>query len=216
MDGASQSLYHKATGARLPLGGDHPFYCLVETSGSNGEHDSSKLNDFLEHVMSEEIVSDGVVAENGTQVSSLWACREGISEASQHFGGVYKYDLSIPLPELYNLVIEAREIFAHNELMGDSDQFPVLDVVGYGHMGDSNLHLNVAVRRYDKDVEKALEPWVYEWVAKRKGSISAEHGIGFAKKNYLQYSRSDGMLRLMKQIKQIYDPKGIMNPYKYI
>ena len=216
MDGASQELYHKATGALLPLEGESPFYCLVETSGSNGEHDSAKLNSFLEYVMEKEIVSDGVMAENESQIASLWACREGISEASQHFGGVYKYDLSIALPELYDLVVEAREMFAQNGMMGDSDDFPVLDVVGYGHMGDSNLHLNVAVRRYDKDVEKALEPWVYEWVSRREGSISAEHGIGFAKKDYLHYSRSEEMIYLMKQIKHLYDPKGIMNPYKYI
>ncbi|KAF2717500.1 actin interacting protein 2 [Polychaeton citri CBS 116435] len=216
MDAQSQRLYQKATGAKLPLEGESPFYCLIETSGSNADHDSEKLNAFLEQVMGDEIVSDGVVAQDETQIQSLWACREGISEASQHFGGVYKYDLSIPLPELYNLVVECREHFEKNGLMGETDDFPVLDVVGYGHMGDSNLHLNVAVRRYDKAVEKALEPWVYEWVAKQSGSISAEHGLGLAKKEFIGYSRSETMIKLMKQIKDLYDPKGIMNPYKYI
>ncbi|WPH03896.1 actin interacting protein 2 [Acrodontium crateriforme] len=216
MDVGSQHLYRNATGAKLPLEGEYPFYCLIETSGSNSDHDSEKLNAFLEHVMSEEIVADGVVAQDETQLQSLWACREGISEASQHWGGVYKYDLSIPLPELYDLVAECRERFKSNGLMGETDDHPVKDVVGYGHMGDSNLHLNVAVRRYDKAVEKALEPWVYEWVQKRQGSISAEHGLGLAKKEYVGYSRSETMLRLMKQIKDVYDPNGIMNPYKYI
>lgn len=212
MDAQSQQLYHRASGAKLPLEGEHPFYCLIETSGSNTEHDSEKLNTFLEHVMGEEIVSDGVVAENETQVQSLWACREGVSEASQHFGGVYKYDLSIPLPQLYDLVAETRERFQSNGLMGETDDYPVLDVIGYGHMGDSNLHLNVATRRYDKEVEKALEPWVYEWVAERKGSISAEHGLGLAKKEFIGYSRSETMIKLMKQIKQLYDPVSIVTP----
>ncbi|KAK5112280.1 hypothetical protein LTR85_011552 [Meristemomyces frigidus] len=216
MDKQSQQLYHRATGNKLPLQNEHPFYCLIETSGSNTDHDSEKLNTFLEHVMGEEIVSDGVVAENETQVQNLWACREGISEAGQHFGGVYKYDLSIPLPQLYDLVNETRERFQNNGLMGDTEDFPVLDVIGYGHMGDSNLHLNIATRRYDKEVEKAIEPWVYEWVAKRNGSISAEHGLGLAKKEFIGYSRSETMIRLMKQIKGLYDPNGIMNPYKYI
>ncbi|KAK6399946.1 D-lactate ferricytochrome c oxidoreductase [Oleoguttula sp. CCFEE 5521] len=167
--------------------------------------------------MGEEIVSDGVDAENETQAQNLWQCREGISEASQHFGGVYKYDLSIPLPELYSLVDACRERMNEAGLLSaDDESKPVLDVLGYGHMGDSNLHLNVSVRRYDKEVEKALEPWVYEWVSKRSGSISAEHGLGLAKKEFIGYSRSETMVRLMKQIKQLYDPNGIMNPYKYI
>lgn len=161
MDGRSQKLYARANGAKLPLEGDYPFYCLIETSGSNVDHDSEKLNNFLEHVMGEEIVSDGVVAQDQTQIASLWECREGISESSQHFGGVYKYDLSIPLPQLYDLVDEARQMMDEKGLISyDEDSKPVVDVVGYGHMGDSNLHLNICMRRYDKEVEKALEPYV--------------------------------------------------------
>ncbi|KAH9832137.1 putative D-lactate dehydrogenase [Teratosphaeria destructans] len=211
MDGESQRMYVKASGNKLPLEHDYPFYCLIETSGSNTEHDSEKLNTFLEHVMGEEIVADGVVAESESQIQSLWGCREGISEASQHFGGVYKYDLSIPLPRLYDLVAEARQRFQTNGLMDpDDDRKPVIDVIGYGHMGDSNLHLNVCTRRYDKEVEKALEPWVYEWVARQNGSISAEHGLGLAKKEFIGYSRSETMVKLMKQIKQLYDPVCIL------
>lgn len=232
MDGESQVLVHNVTKNKKPLENDHPFYCLIETSGSNSEHDNEKLEKFLEYVMEKEIVSDGVVAQDATQIASLWAWREGISEASGHYGGVYKYDVSIPLAEMYGLVEETRVIMDKAGLIGDTDEFPVLDVVGYGHMGDSNLHLNVCVRRYDKRVEKALEPFVFEWIAKRSGSISAEHGLGLAKKKFVGYSRSPTMIGLMKQIKNLYDPvslsdpclklgadrsqNGIMNPYKYI
>lgn len=210
MDGQSQKLYKSATGNKLPLENDHPFYVVIETSGSNSDHDSEKLTAFLEHVMGEGIVEDGVVAENETQSQNLWACREGISEASQHFGGVYKYDLSIPLPELYKLVEETREKFLTNGLMSETDEScPVLDVVGYGHMGDSNLHLNVATRRYDKAVEKVLEPWVFEWVKEREGSISAEHGLGLSKKEFVGYSRSETMIKLMKGVKGLYDPVSL-------
>ncbi|KAF7503755.1 hypothetical protein GJ744_003297 [Endocarpon pusillum] len=216
MDGLSQDYVHQVTGNKRPLEGRHPFYCLVETSGSNTEHDNEKLEHFLESVMGSEIVSDGVLAQDETQVRSLWGWREGISEAIGHFGGTYKYDLSIPLPELYSLVEETRKRLASAGLVGDDDSHPCVGVVGYGHMGDSNLHLNVLVRRYAREVEQALEPWVYEWIKKRNGSISAEHGLGVAKKAYIGYSRSETMIRLMKQIKDLYDPKGIMNPYKYI
>lgn len=206
MDRQSQDLVHTVTKKKKPLDNDHPFYCLIETSGSNAEHDSEKLERFLEHVMSEEIVSDGVLAQDETQIQSLWSWREGIPECLGHWGGVYKYDLSIPLPELYQLVEETRERLSAAGLVGSGDEYPVVGVVGYGHIGDSNLHLNVATRRFDKEVEKQLEPWVYEWIAKRQGSISAEHGLGIAKKPYIGYSRSVTMVNLMKQIKRLYDP----------
>jgi len=216
MDNQSQDLVQQVTKNKRPLESEHPFYCLIETSGSNSDHDNEKLQSFLEDVMEKEIVTDGVVAENETQVRNLWGWREGIPECLGHWGGVYKYDLSIPISELYSLVEETREKVAKAGLMGDTDEHPVVDVVGYGHMGDSNLHLNVATRRYDKKVEKELEPFVYEWISKRNGSISAEHGLGLAKKAFIGYSRSDTMIALMRQIKKLYDPKGIMNPYKYI
>jgi FAD/FMN-containing dehydrogenase len=146
MDCQSQRIYSRATGSKLPLESEHPFYCLIETSGSSVDHDGEKLSGFLEHVLQERVVADGVLAQDETQIQSLWACREGISEASQHFGGVYKYDVSIPLPRLYGLVEDTRRMFETNDLMGESEDCPVIDVVGYGHMGDCNLHLNVATR----------------------------------------------------------------------
>ncbi|PBP27551.1 D-lactate dehydrogenase 2 [Diplocarpon rosae] len=216
MDQQSQDLVRKVTKNKRPLENEYPFYCLIETSGSNAEHDNEKLEKFLEHVMEKEIILDGVLAQDETQAKALWGWREGISECLGHWGGVYKYDVSIPINELYALVEDTKAKIQGSGLMGETSEHPVVDVVGYGHMGDSNLHLNVAVRRYDKRVEEVLEPFVYEWIAKRNGSISAEHGLGLAKKNYIGYSRSDTMIKLMRQIKELYDPNGIMNPYKYI
>ena len=206
MDGRSQKLVNRVTGKKMPLEGEHPFYCLIETSGSNADHDGEKLEKFLEHVMENEIVQDGILAQDQTQIQELWTWREGITECLGHDGGVYKYDLSIPIHELYDLVNETRDRLTSEGLLGTDDSHPVVDVVGYGHMGDGNLHLNVPVRRFDKSVEKALEPWVYEWVQKRNGSISAEHGLGVTKKPYVGYSKSETMIRLMKQIKDLYDP----------
>lgn len=206
MDSQSQDIVHTVTSKQRPLEGRHPFYCLIETSGSNSDHDSEKLQALLEHVMTEDIVSDGVVAQDESQIQSLWSWREGIPECIGHWGGVYKYDLSIPLPELYQLVEDTRERLESAGLVGEDEKHPVVSVAGYGHMGDSNLHLNVATRRYDKEVERNLEPFIYEWISKRHGSISAEHGLGLAKKAFIGYSRSDTMIRLMKQIKNLYDP----------
>ncbi|CAK7270666.1 D-lactate ferricytochrome c oxidoreductase [Sporothrix epigloea] len=217
MDASSQDIVRTVRpDARRPLEGEHEFYCLIETSGSNAEHDTAKLEAFLEDVMEKEIVEDGVLAQDETQVKALWTWREGITECLGHLGGVYKYDLSIPLPELYQLVEDTRTQLASKGLIGDGDEFPAAKVVGYGHMGDGNLHLNIPVRRYDSAVEQALEPFVYEWIAKRQGSISAEHGLGLAKKKFIGYSRNETLVSLMKQIKKTFDPNGIMNPYKYI
>ncbi|GKT88429.1 D-lactate dehydrogenase 2 [Colletotrichum tofieldiae] len=207
MDGRSQDLVHAVRQNKRPLEGEHPFYCLVETSGSNGDHDYEKLEAFLEDVMSNEIVSDGQ--------GPLGVAR-GHPECLGHWGGTYKYDVSIPLKELYQLVDDTKAKMEEAGLVGDTDEFPAVGVVGYGHMGDSNLHLNVAVRRYDKRIEKILEPFVYEWIQERQGSISAEHGLGVAKKSFIGYSRNETMVGLMKQIKNLYDPNGIMNPYKYV
>ncbi|KAL4782791.1 hypothetical protein BJX76DRAFT_368888 [Aspergillus varians] len=206
MDGRTQKLVHTSTRNKYPLESEYPFYCLVETSGSNAEHDMEKLETFLESIMGEGIVADGVLAQDETQFQSIWRWREGITEALSHLGGTYKYDVSIPLPELYQLVDDCRERLTKLGLVGDDDSFPVRAVVGYGHMGDSNLHLNIAVRQYSKEVEKAIEPWVYEWIQKRNGSISAEHGLGVAKKEFIGYSQNDTNLKLMKQLKDLYDP----------
>ncbi|KPM41530.1 putative D-lactate dehydrogenase, mitochondrial [Neonectria ditissima] len=216
MDGRSQQIVSEVKGQDKPLDCDHPFYCLIETSGSNGDHDYAKLEAFLEDVMTREVIADGVVAQDETQIKALWGWREGITECLGHWGGTYKYDVSIPLKEMYKLVEDTKARMEEAGLLGDTPEHPVVAVLGYGHMGDSNLHLNIPVRRYDPKVEQALEPFVYEWIQKRNGSISAEHGLGIAKKNFVGYSRDETMLGLMKQIKNLYDPNGIMNPYKYL
>lgn len=206
MDSKSQDLVQLVRGANKPLEDDHPFYCLIETSGSNGDHDYEKLEKFLEDVMGKEIITDGVVAQDETQLKSLWSWREGVPECLGHWGGTYKYDVSIPISDMYQLVDDVQVRMAEAGLVGESDEFPVVGVCGYGHMGDSNLHLNIAVRRYDPAIEAVLEPFVYEWIAERSGSISAEHGLGIAKKKFIGYSRDETMIGLMKQIKDLYDP----------
>ncbi|KAL5612975.1 hypothetical protein BROUX41_003947 [Berkeleyomyces rouxiae] len=215
MDSESQRMVSVAKGANRPMD-DYPFYCLIETSGSNSEHDYEKLEKFLEDVMEKEIVVDGVVAQDQTQITNLWGWREGIAEALGHWGAVYKYDVSIPLNEMYQLVEDVRVRMTQAGLTGTGNGDLVVGIVGYGHMGDSNLHLNVAAHRYDEKIEQVLEPFVYEWISKRGGSISAEHGLGIAKKKFIGYSRNDTVLGMMKDLKKLYDPNGIMNPYKYI
>lgn len=218
MDGKSQILTARHLKTDHPIeSGQYPFYVLIETSGSNRDHDMEKIETFLGNAMEEGLVDDGIIAQDETQLRNLWTWREGIPEASTAAGGVYKYDVSIPLDDLYKLVEDASErLNAAGVVDFDSDSKPVVEAIGYGHIGDGNLHLNVCVREYNKDIESILEPFVYEWIQEKKGSISAEHGLGFQKRNYISYSKSDVEIAMIKDLKNHYDPNGIMNPYKYI
>lgn len=83
-----------------------------------------------------------------------------------------------------------------------------------GPPGDGNLHLNITSPAKDPSVLAAIEPFVYEWTAKCSGSISAEHGLGLRKRNYIYYSKAPPTVALMGDIKTMMDPKGILNPYK--
>ncbi|CAI5758531.1 unnamed protein product [Candida verbasci] len=218
MDQTSQVLTAKHLGISHPIeSGDYPFYILIETSGSNKEHDDEKLENFLGAAMENGLVDDGIIAQDESQIQSLWSWRESIPEASTMYGGVYKYDVSIPLKDLYGLVEEANKKLEEAGISSLEDEGkPVVAALGYGHIGDGNLHLNVSVREYSPQVETVLEPFVYEWISSKKGSISAEHGLGFQKKNYIGYSKNDIEIKLIKEIKNHYDPNGIMNPYKYV
>ena len=133
----------------------------------------------------------------------------------------------MPLSHFYEIVPATRE------RVGDLASV----VCGYGHIGefkiedllskhrvftcilitgDSNLHLNVACKEFNQEVYQAVEPFVYEYTSKLNGSVSAEHGIGFHKPKYLKYSKKPEAIDFMKDIKQLMDPNGILNPYKVL
>ncbi|RYR10786.1 hypothetical protein Ahy_B05g079269 isoform C [Arachis hypogaea] len=193
-------------GARNPLPTSlHNFYVLIETTGSDESSDKQKLEAFLLGSMENELISDGALAQDINQASSFWLLREGIPEALMRAGAVYKYDLSIPVEKMYNLVEEMR-----SRLGNDAN------VVGYGHLGDGNLHLNVSTPQYDDKILSQIEPFVYEWTSKHHGSISAEHGLGLMKANKIFYSKSPETVKVMTSIKKLLDPNHILNPYKVL
>jgi (R)-2-hydroxyglutarate---pyruvate transhydrogenase len=199
----------KGTGV---LEGEHEFYLLIETSGSSQEGDYERLEAFLGGLIEKGTIEDGTIAQDETQIKELWTWREGITECLGQWGGCYKYDFSVPLRRFYAIVEETRAHLDKAGLIGDTEDSPVVDVMGYGHMGDGNLHLNIPTRGFHKKVEKSLEPFVYELVKAEKGSISAEHGLGFAKKPFIGYSRSDTIIGLMKRVKDVFDPVSPLLP----
>jgi len=131
--------------------------------------------------------------------------RESIAEALQKAGAVYKYDISLPLSHFYSVVEIMRQ-----RLQGKAR------VMGYGHVGDGNLHLNISAPTYAQDIYDLIEPFVYEYTSQQRGSISAEHGLGLMKAAHLHYSKSPASIEVMKRMKTMLDPKGILNPYKVL
>ncbi|KAJ7492809.1 FAD-binding domain-containing protein [Mycena latifolia] len=190
-------------------------FVLVETSGGRREHDEEKLTDLLTSLLEADtpLINTGVLSQNPAQFSSLWALREGITEAVSKEGKAYKYDISIPLASFKHVVDTTREHLRSKGLLGDH---AVKHVIGYGHVGDGNLHLNIVASAYTQEIQDALEPFVYELVASYRGSISAEHGIGAMKTHALHYSKNDVSIAWMKKIKALFDPRGIMNPGKVL
>ncbi|XP_076329152.1 D-2-hydroxyglutarate dehydrogenase, mitochondrial-like [Tachypleus tridentatus] len=183
-----------------------PFYVLIETSGSRGDHDEEKLISYLESSMEKGIICDGTVVSETSHIKNIWSLRERITEGLLHDGHCYKYDISLPLNEYYKIV----------EVMREKLQNKILRCVAYGHLGDGNLHLNITSKNYDPDILHEIEPFLYEWTAEHKGSISAEHGLGLKKRDFINYCKSPSAVAVMKQLKQLFDPNGILNPYKML
>jgi len=98
-------------------------------------------------------------------------------------------------------------------------EYPEFEIVWFGHIGDGNVHLNIlkpdslSVADFHQRCHRVSQ-WIFEIVQRYGGSVSAEHGVGLLKKDYLQYGRGAEEITLMKQIKRVFDPKGVMNPGK--
>ncbi|XP_065090994.1 D-2-hydroxyglutarate dehydrogenase, mitochondrial-like [Ochlerotatus camptorhynchus] len=186
--------------------GEFPFYMLIETTGSNSSHDEEKVQDFLEHALSTGTVGDGVVTNEPSKMEDLWQLRERIPDGTFSNNFCLTYDLSLPLGNFYDIVPAMKQRVGHLVKL----------VCGFGHIGDSNIHLNIAGDELTPEIQQLIDPFVYEFTSKLKGSVSAEHGIGLLKPKYLKYSKTAEAIMLMQRLKAIMDPNGILNPYKVI
>lgn len=187
------------------------FYCLAETHGSCDESDVKKIEKFYDKLVAKNLTKSALIAENKNQFNFLWSLRERLPESLTRDGYNYKYDISLPQHKMYDLVEAMRKRFEQN-----GAERIYKRCVGYGHLGDGNIHLNITSAKYDERVFELIEPFVYEWTRNENGSISAEHGLGLKKKNYIGFSKSEQSIQCMKQIKTLFDPNLILNPYKTI
>ncbi|KAJ2543447.1 D-lactate ferricytochrome c oxidoreductase [Coemansia sp. RSA 1853] len=198
-----------------PLDQDHEFYVMIETRGSVVSHDAEKMDMFLECLQDEGIVDESRVFSESEAMAAVWLFRSQMASAHTKSGCMYVYDFSLPPKHQYDLLVATKQHMTALGLYGNDDS-PIKDITEFGHVGDQNLHLQVIAREFGGAVEAALEPWIYEWVGSHGGSVAAEHGLGAHKGKFLKYSKSPVVIQTMKDIKQMFDPRGIMNPGKHI
>ncbi len=202
------SMEHVLTSRSLqaPLEEPSPYYALLEFDESAGQEALEAFEGCLE----EGWVNDGAISQSPTQAKALWALREGIPESIAP-RTPYKNDIAVRPSEMAGL-LEATDALV-------KDVYPDFEICWYGHIGDGNLHLNILCPEEMDRGEfykkcHAASPQIFELVQARGGSISAEHGVGLLKKDHLHYSRSDADIRLMKGLRSVFDPKGVLNPGK--
>ncbi|EKT4523675.1 FAD-binding oxidoreductase [Pseudomonas putida] len=192
-----------------PFETDCPFYALLEFEASNEDVANEALATF-EHCVEQGWVLDGVMSQSEAQLKNLWKLREYISETISHWTP-YKNDISVTVSKVPAFLRDIDAIVGQH--------YPDFEVVWYGHIGDGNLHLNILKPDHMAKDEffarcATVNKWVFEIVERYNGSISAEHGVGMTKRDYLGYSRSAAEIACMKAIKAVFDPNGIMNPGK--
>jgi FAD/FMN-containing dehydrogenase len=179
---------------------DFPFTVIIEQSGEES------LETFLGAMFEEGLVADALIAQSEKERGQFWTVREGLSLDA--LPRLINFDVSLPIGMLDRY---AKEVSA--ALVAE---FPGVHVSIFGHVADSNIHLCISAGAIDDAAEHRIDTIVYDHVRKYQGSISAEHGIGTLKRDYLPYSRSPEELEVMRRIKQALDPNWILNPGKVV
>lgn len=193
-----------------PLQAKSPYYVLLAYEASE-EHDDLSIR-IAKKCLSKKYVSDVLISEDSKEAEKFWRFRNEISMALLKYSP-YKYDIAVLPSKIANFMHEVDKVF--------KTIYSNLEIVWWGHVGDGNLHLNILKPKHISDNEffkycSNVSNQLYSLVQKYKGTISAEHGIGLLKKQFLTYSKSENEISYMHSIKKIFDPNNIMNPRKLI
>lgn len=197
-----------AHGAQRAIDGDHPYYVVTEFDTDEAAQDAALAA--FEYGLDQGWISDGVIAQSEAQAAALWRLREGITESlAPH--RPYKNDISLRISALPRFLHEIQALLGR--------EYPHFDVVWFGHIGDGNLHINVLRPDDLSDSDfitqcEHVTKLLAETLQRHGGSISAEHGIGLVKRAYLSSTRSEAEIALMRGVRQVFDPKGLLNPGK--
>lgn len=207
---------HRGVDQAGPLAELGPQQVLIELEHGPGPDDAELTRDALLELLGDaqeaEELLDAALANSEAQAAELWAWREDISE-SLHGHTPHKADVSVPISEVARFVQRWRAAVA--------EALPEIPALCFGHVGDGNLHLNL-LRPESMTLDDFLarchefDDTMYGLVREHRGSVSAEHGIGLLKRDYLGYTRSPAELASMRAIKQVFDPQGILNPGKLL
>jgi FAD/FMN-containing dehydrogenase len=204
---------HHTPGCRDPLGAPHPWYVLTELSSQAKSGLRAVMEDILTQGVDAGLVADAAIAESLEQVKAFWRVRENFGEAQRHAGGSIKHDISVPVAAVPAFLKDAQA--AAVAVVAGARPFP------FGHLGDGNIHYNV-LQPIGADKDDYLKHWdemnaaVFAVVKKYGGSISAEHGIGVLKRDILPSVKDPVALEVMRSLKRLLDPNGILNPGKVL
>jgi FAD/FMN-containing dehydrogenase len=202
-----------AQGCRDPLASPHAWYVLMELSSQQREGLRALLEAVLAEGMERGLVLDATIAESIEQGNAFWRVREMFGEVQRYAGGSIKHDISVPVAAVPAFIREADA--AVTALIPGARPLP------FGHLGDGNIHYNVN-QPVGADKGEFLKRWdevnaaVFAVVKKYGGSISAEHGVGVMKRDLLPSVKDPVALDLMRSLKRMLDPKGILNPGKVL
>ena len=198
-----------------PLKDKPPYTVLIELSDHESEqHVRQLLELILEEAFSSGLITDAVIASNLSQANSFWHMREHITLAQAEEGANLKNDITIPLSSLDSFIQETDHLMR--------SQYPGVRLINFGHLGDGNLHYNIApplgvdAKAFNLANEKAIYALVNAQVERCKGSISAEHGVGQLKLGDLRAHKGAVAHDLMKALKTALDPQNILNPHKVV
>ena len=199
--------------SRNPLTGPHPWYVLIELSSQA----RSGLREVLEEILAEGqqkgLVLDATIADSLGQGKAFWRIREMFGEVQRHIGASIKHDVSVPVAAIPAFIEEVNAAV--------TKFIPGCRPLPFGHVGDGNIHYNVT-QPEGADKERFLARWdevnavVFAVVKKFGGSISAEHGVGVMKRDILHLYKDSVALELMRGLKRMLDPNGILNPGKVL
>lgn len=186
----------------LPLG--HDFYVLIELLGYNETQDRSTAEDFLQKITEAELVADATIAASARHAQELWRVREGSEILVASLSPFVTFDISVDLRNVEECISKIKQALANN--------FGNPKTVTFGHLGDNNIHIGVHVGHNTLELEAPIERVVFGELVKFGGSISAEHGIGQLKREFLHLCKSAEEIAIMRQLKYLLDPAGLVNP----
>lgn len=193
-----------------PLATDAEFYVLIETLGSDQQDTAQRFERVIEGAFENGHISNAVIASTNHQRERLWAIREDIEGLLHHLKPHFTFDISLPIPDMdqYARALETQI----------TERWPKGRIVVFGHLGDGNLHVTVTTgnNAATADEKRTVEALVYEPLTAMGGSVSAEHGIGLDKRDYLHLSRTPAEIHLMRTLKQALDPLNLLNRHKVL